>query len=122
MQIIQNHQKEETHMKKAIFFTAAVGFLVGVALVGFPITGSVMESNGSGSGSSARTIYVKNVSGQWPENPYDLIYVPGPFGGSFVPRQTPKDGSLAHPYTTVSEGYSVARPGDTLVIAAGYYP
>src|SRR5262245_12101506 len=91
----KTHQKEEIHMKRAIFFTAAVGF---------PITGSVMESKGSGSGSSARTIYVKNDSGHWPENPYDLIYVPGPFGGSFVPKQTPKDGSLAHPYTTVSEG------------------
>jgi hypothetical protein len=29
---------------------------------------------------------------------------------------------MLYPYTTVSKGYSDAKPGDTLVIAAGYYP
>jgi len=98
--IIQTHQQEETHMKRAIFFTAIVGFLVGIALVGFPKTGSVLKSKGFGSGNSARTIFVKNANGS---------------GGN-------EDGSMARPYSTVSQGYSAAMPGDTLVIAAGYYP
>jgi hypothetical protein len=98
-------------MKIAIFLTMTVGFLVGIALLGFPITGSVLKPKGGGTGSSARTIYIKNASGHWPTNPYN------PPGGL-----TPEDGSLAHPYTTVSKGYSAAMPGDTLVIAAGYYP
>lgn len=64
-------------MKRAIFLTATVGFLVGVALVGFPKIGSVLKSKALGSGSSARTIYVKNASGHWPFNPYGLISTPG---------------------------------------------
>lgn len=87
-------------MKRAIFLTAIVGLLVGAALVGFPKTGGVPEPKGAGSGSEARTIYVKSAGG----------------------GNTIADGSLARPYNMVSQGYSAAKPGDTLVIAAGYYP
>src|SRR5215475_10210128 len=87
-------------MRRAIFLTAAVGFLVGIVLAGFPITGRLPRSKALGSGSSARTIYVKNAYGHV---------------GS-------EDGSVARPYSTVSKGYSAAMPGDTLVIATGYYP
>ncbi len=85
-------------MKRAIFLTATVGLLV--SLVGFLKLDSVLESKGAGSVSSARTIYVKNANG----------------------RAGNEDGSITRPYSTVSKGYSVAMPGDTLIIAAGYYP
>ncbi len=87
-------------MKKAIFLAAAVAFLVGAALAVSPKTGSVPESKEGGSVSSAKTIYVKNANGN----------------GGF------ENGSPTYPYSTVSQGYSAAMPGDTLVIAAGYYP